>query len=321
MKKLLLFIAVFLCLGVSSYAQNTVQFNIHHQLGNADFAMQTVGTNNLNQEFKVTRLQYYISEISITHDGGTETIIDDTWILVDAANETTMNLGNYDITTVEKITFHIGVDEEHNHLDPGSYASTHPLAPQFPSMHWGWNPGYRFIAYEGFGGSNFNQEFQLHGLGDANYFRVQIDLDNTAENNIISIDIDADYSRGLENIDVDAGVVVHGDYAEARECLENFRDYVFTQSSTNVNTVDISEVNKFDIYPNPTNENATILLEASKDLGYAISVTDITGKQVYFYNDVNNNAVIHLQLENAGFYFVNLIKEGKTVITKKLVSK
>ena len=320
MKKSLL-IAIALMFSMSSYAQNNIQLNINHKLGDADFALETATKNNLNNDFEVTRLQYYISEISIVHDGGIETMIDDLWVLVDASEVTQVDLGSNDINSVEMVKLHIGVNPDHNHLDPASYEASHPLAPKFPSMHWGWSPGYRFVAFEGNGGSNLNQIFQLHGLGDDNYFTTEIPLITEVNNNEIIINIDADYTRGLENINVSSGVIVHGDYHEAYECIVNFRDFVFSASSETTGSIDFSEVSKFEVFPNPVNGLATIILETNKDLEYEVSVTDILGRQIMLFNKIISNSTIDLQLDNTGFYFISLIKEGQPVITKKLISK
>jgi hypothetical protein len=251
MKNFLLTFVAIICFSVGSTAQNNIQLEINHKLGTDDFAMNQTATNNMENNYYYSRLQYYISQISIVHDGGTETLMENTYILVNAANATQVDLGDHSIDAVEGIKFSIGVEEAVNHSDPASWANGHPLAPSFPSMHWGWNAGYRFIAIEGKGGSNLGQTFQLHGLEDINYFQTEIDLTATSENGAITITLDADYERALENIDVDGGVIVHGSTAEAKTALENFRDHVFSASGV-TSTVDFSEVNDFQIFPNPT---------------------------------------------------------------------
>ena len=105
MKKSLLIAISFLMFSMSSNAQNSIQLNINHKLGDANFAMETGAKNNLDNDFEVTRLEYYISEILITHDGGSETTIEDLWILVDANQNTLVDLGDHDINTVEKVSF------------------------------------------------------------------------------------------------------------------------------------------------------------------------------------------------------------------------
>ncbi len=321
MKKSLLITVSFLLFVISCFAQNSVQLNINHKLGDADFVLETNAKNNLDHDFEVTRLQYYISEITIVHDNGMETLFDETWVLVNASQPTQIDLGEKDINSVEMVKLHIGVDSSHNHLDPATYPASHPLAPQFPSMHWGWTSGYRFVAFEGYGGSNFDQLFQLHGLGNQNYFTTEIPVSVEAVNHEVIINIDADYARALEDIEVNSGLIVHGAFGAAKQCLENFRDFVFSDPSGTTSTIDFSEVSQFNVFPNPTTGNATIALDATQDLEYEVSVTDILGRQIIFFDRVKSNSTIDLRLENTGFYFVNLIKEGQVVITQKLISK
>ncbi len=321
MKNFLLCIMALFVLITSGIAQNDIIFKINHKLGDADFAMNEPATNNIGHNFQVSRLQYYISEISITHDGGNETAIEETWVLVNAAQATEVALGNYDINDVEAVSFHIGVDSAHNHLDPASYQGSHPLAPQNPSMHWGWAAGYRFIAIEGKGGSNLDQTFELHGLEDANYFQTIVTLSATAENNELIIGLDADYTRALEDIAVNSGVIVHGGYGEAKQAIENFRDYVFSPASPSTSTLDFEEFASFDVFPNPAkNGTATLKITYDYDATYDVVISDILGMQVEYFKAVKNNATIDLQLNKAGMYFISLVKDGKPVLTKKMMS-
>lgn len=323
MKKIILFVLVLGALSFQINAQNSVTLNINHKLGDADFAMNQAAKNNIDHDFKVTRLEYYISEISLIHDGGNETQIEDVWILANASTKTEVDLGEHNITSVEKIILHVGVDPDHNHLDPSSYQGSHPLAPKSPSMHWGWTAGYRFIAYEGHGGVNLNQLFQLHGLGDNNYFTTEVELDATADNNALSINLDADYTRALENVSVNSGVIVHGDNLEAKQCLENFRDFVFSPASITSSTINFSEVSEFNIFPNPVvNSISTIKLDLEESGNeYDLTVTSIDGKQLQIQHDVLDGQTIDFSNQVSGMYFVNLIKEGQTIITKKIFVK
>ena len=77
--------------------------------------MEATASNNIGSTFHFTRVQYYLSQISIIHDGGTETLMEDTWILVNAEEDTQVDLGDHAITQVEAIHFYIGVEEEVNH--------------------------------------------------------------------------------------------------------------------------------------------------------------------------------------------------------------
>jgi len=323
MKKFLLFVLLLGAWSLQTNAQNSVKLNINHKLGDSDFAMNEAAKNNMDHDFNITRLEYYISEISLIHDGGNETQINDLWVLADATIKTEVDLGDHDISTVEKIIFHIGVDPDHNHLDPASWPNGHPLAPGFPSMHWGWNAGYRFVALEGNGGPNLNQLIQLHGLGDINYFTIEVNIDASAENNVLNIDLDADYTRALENISVNSGVIVHGDNLQAKRCLQNFRDFVFSAASITSSTIDFSEVKAFNLFPNPVvNGMSTINLDLKESKSeYDLTVTSVDGKQLQTLPAIFNGQTIDFSNQATGMYFVNLIKEGKTIITKQIFVK
>ena len=304
-------------------AQSNIKLNIQHKLSDAGFEMNAGAQNNMGHDFKVSRLEYYISEISLIHDGGQETAVEDLYLLVNAASRTTAELGEFNIDKLEKIKFHIGVDPDHNHLDPTSFPTSHPLAPKAPSMHWGWAAGYRFVAMEGNGGSSYNQLFQLHGLGDINYQTTEVDLDLTGNNNEVNIDLHADYTKLLENISVNSGVIVHGDNLQAKQCLENFRDYVFSSPSITSSTIDFSEVNSFGVYPNPVvaNETRVKLDIANKLNNYNIQITSVEGKLVQNIISVNDGQTINLDNYAPGMYFVNLVKEGHIIITEKIFVK
>lgn len=322
MKNYILFLlaALFTCTGVN--AQNNVQLHITHMLGGDAFVQDGTSTNNLDHDFMVTRMDYYISEISIVHDGGTETVVEDLWILVKAAAEsvTEIDLGDHEITEVEGVNFYIGVDPDHNHLDPASWPETHPLAPQHPSMHWGWNSGYRFIAFEGEGGSNYNQGIELHGLGDENYFRIELPLSSMPVDGQITMNIAGDYSRVIENIEVNSGVLVHGDYGAAQKALENCRDFVF--SATTTSTVSIDEVNSFEVFPNPAMDGKTAFVVSSdENHTYEVIITDLLGRQVQHFKTVNSNEKVEVELFNSGLYNISLIKAGQPVLTERLIVK
>lgn len=304
-------------LNTNAFSQNTVKLNVNHQLGVLPFTLNAEAVNNLGHDFKLSRLEYYVSQFTVVHDGGMETSINSVYTLIDASQSTMIDLGSHNITSVEAIKFYVGVDSATNHLDPSSYNASHALAPKLPSMHWGWASGYRFVALEGQGGSNFNQTMELHGLGNKNYYQAEILTTATAVNNEVVIDIYADYERALENISVSGGVFEHGDAREAATILSNFKDYVFNSFPTS--TVDFSEVNDFSVFPNPTTGKTTIRLETTQDISYQVLITDMLGREVALIENIQNNQPIETNLEQSGLYFVQLVKNGQTVITKKLL--
>jgi hypothetical protein len=316
MKRILLLVSC--TLTISTLAQNNVTLNINHKLGNEEFSFNEEAINNLGEVFEVTRLEYYVSEIIITHDGGTQTPIEETWLLVDAGEPANYDLGSYDITEVESITIHVGVDEAHNHLDPATYPADHPLAPQFPSMHWGWSAGYRFVAYEGNAGANMSQVFQLHCLEDENYFANTIALSTVADNGEILIDLDADYARGLFDISVNDGLIEHSGNWEAKDCLVNFRHRVFSEAGSEVNIPEFEELDVA-IYPNPvSNGSVTVQCQNADVQNYRLFVFDLMGNRVEARRVSSSMQRIDVQQYPAGIYFIKLVAQNGSTTTHKL---
>ncbi|MBK9637722.1 MAG: hypothetical protein IPO63_07830 [Bacteroidetes bacterium] len=69
LKSLLLSFALLFVISTTK-AQQNVFLTITNKLGNTPFAFNQVAQNNLLQDFKITRMDYYISSIIIIHDGG-----------------------------------------------------------------------------------------------------------------------------------------------------------------------------------------------------------------------------------------------------------
>lgn len=303
-----------------SIAQNQINLHIHHKLGTEDFAFNQTSQNNLGHDFYLTRLEYYISTIVIKHDGGLKVTLEDLWILVDANEPTEINLGSYDINTVERITFSIGVDADHNHGDPASFAFGHPLAPQFPSMHWGWASGYRFLALEGESGADLNQNMEIHSLGDNNYFSNGNDLLVPAEDGVIDLHLDADYTRILENIDLTSGLVVHDEIWQAKTALENCRDFVFSPSSLSTSTSDLNLVEQFKVFPNPTSVGqTTIELSLAESVDCRLEVRDVLGRQIQLVALNPGRQTLDLALHQKGVYLLQIVGQNQIFATRKLI--
>ncbi len=320
MKKSLLFFSLLFLFQMGTIAQNTVKLKIHHKLATNSFAFEEATANNMSEDFQLTRLQYYLSEIAIVHDQGTETYIQDTWLLANAGEATELDLGSHDIDAIEGISFSVGVGGHFNNSDPALYPEDHPLAPKMPSMHWGWTSGYRFAVLEGKAGSNLDQTLEIHALGAANYFRQTILYPVTPQDNEMLIHIDADYTRALENISIEAGLINHGSFSTAKQMLENFRDFVFspTEEITSVKT--LNEQQDFIVFPNPSAAGqTTIKLATPTNDRYEVRVMDILGKTITTVPNLTANEVVNLNLEQSGLFFVHLTKGGKTITTKKLI--
>lgn len=316
MKKIItLWIA--LAFSVMALGQVDVYFKINHMLGNSTFSYNQAASNNLGNNFEMTRVHYYISEIRLIYDGGQDTLLANKYLLVKAEQPMNEFLGSFNINTLESITFGIGVDPGSNHSDITQYPANHPLSFQLPSMHWGWAAGYRFATFEGNTGQSMNQGWQLHALGDKNYGHATITTAGVQNGNMLIIALDADYQKAFKNITVSANLNYHGEDNEAVSLLQNLQFEVFSTGSPSVGTNEVSKNLKMTVAPNPSQGFSTIHLDASLN-AEVVRVTDITGKTV-LTKAMNGRSSLELNLSKSGLYLVSALKNGQAMVTEKLI--
>lgn len=82
----------------------------------------------------------------------------------------------------------------------------------------------------------------------------------------------------------------------------------------------INDNSTFSISPNPLSEGTPLVINSSEDFNNTIiNITDVTGRVIYS-EEVNTNIKAHSVsrsvFPSAGFYIVNLTKEGKTISQK-----
>ncbi|MCO4820054.1 MAG: T9SS type A sorting domain-containing protein [Bacteroidetes bacterium] len=319
MKKLIVVIAV-AAFALTATAQTTVKFKINHLLEDQAFAFNQKASNNLDNEFNVKRLEYYISAMSLTHDGGKITKADDVYILVDGGSSVDLELGKFDITTLESINFSIGVDPGVNNQDPTQWPSNHALAPKSPSMHWGWSSGYRFVAIEGKTGSSLNTTFEIHALGNENFFKVSIPTKGSMDNGSLVVELDADYTEALANIDISSGLVIHGTTDQAVRLLRNFANTVFSSEEGNVNTLSIKEAKPLittSVYPNPSTGKFIVQLHDKLAGEAEVSILNITGQTIL--QQKLSEGINTVSIANKGVFLITVRLNGVTVETKRIL--
>lgn len=327
MKKII-FLAFVLSVFSNINAQQTIKLGIDHKAGTSTFTPANTMKNDMGNDFNVTRLEYYLSKISIIHDGGKETPATDVYALINAeadaqSGSTEIDLGQFNnITTVEAIKFNVGVNTPENNEDPTQWPATHPLAPKMPSMHWGWTAGYRFVALEGNGGANLAFPYEFHALGNDYYYTIQIPTTATDVFGQLHIYLNADYTKALKGIDVSSGAITHGVGTETIQLLRNFRDEVFSDKQGNTNilasTKQVITEDAISIYPNPSNGKFTIDISDKSTAISSIQITDITGKVVETIT-ATNWASNEVSIATKGVYLVNLMSNSERLLTKKLV--
>lgn len=311
-------IAALMVLTLTVIAQKDVKFTINHLLGTTPFAFNTSMSNDMGDVLKLTRLEYYISDISIIHDGGQISAASSVYILANANVNDTIFLGNFNITNVEAIKFSVGVDPGVNNGDPSGWGIFHPLAPKNPSMHWGWAAGYRFVALEGNSGMGFAQDFQIHALGNRNYFKQILATGATNENNALLISINADYSKAVSGIAMAAGLIEHGETGEAPVCLRNFQTKVFTNTSgqgsiANVSQIDVN--NAVTISPVPSSGQISFAANDASFSNADYSVSDVLGKVIVTGNLATNSPI---SVAEKGLYFITF-KTGSLTSTERFI--
>lgn len=315
-------ITLFLAMVLSaiSFAQTDLYFRINHHLGADPLVFNNAAQNNLGNDFYVDRMQYYISQIKVIYDGGKDTMFSDTWLLVDASGSTDVLLANMNISTIEEVQFSVGVNQSVNHLDPSAYPSGHPLAPKSPSMHWGWTAGYRFVAMEGAAGSSLNQNLEIHALGDQNYHTTTVSApgkDTLGSHKVI--DLYADYTMAIKDIDVSSGLVFHGEIYEAANLLLNFRDYVFSNQKPSGSVGIQSPVSAdFSLSKNPISLHEELIISGTDAGNMNIRITDILGQEVGTYS-ISPGQRLNPEFTSSGIYFVSLYQAGQRLGTQKLV--
>ncbi len=317
MKRILLSLSLLFAITLTSWSQVDVYFRINHKLGAASFDPSHVASNNLGNNFTVERLDYYISEITLIHDGGQQTPVTGHYILVKAKEQTNDYLGSFNITNLEGVQFGIGVDPSVNHADITTFPPNHPLSFQSPSMHWGWAAGYRFIAIEGKSGSGMNQSWQLHALGDANYGYTTVNTSGTLDGNNLVVALDADYEQGMNNITINGSLNYHGENGQAVTIMNNFKTLVFTEGTAGIG-LEEKLLNIMSITPNPSSGKVTLELSNEINHNSVVSLRDLSGRLIS-EQSFDSYARMELDLNHQGIYLVSLYENGILIGTSKLI--
>lgn len=318
--------SLFLLLAVAtstlSFAQVSVTLYMDQKLGDQPFDYNLAVQSEMGYMFNVTRLQYYVSEIKLIHDGGQVTPVSDLYLLVDPEKRNEFELGSFNITDFEQIQFSVGVDSAHNHLDPATYPAGHPLAHQNPSMHWGWFSGYRFIAMEGFAGPSADSlsfGYQIHTIADANYRTVTLDAVEVLNGDNMDAHIEADYMQMLKDIDASEGLIFHGANGAAKKLTDNTRDYVFTPGEVTA-IQDLKSLGSIQISPNPAVGFTTLNYDMAGKENLVLAITDVTG-QILLKRELETSQG-HVFLETnfqPGIYVANIYSGKQLAAVQKLV--
>lgn len=124
-----------------------------NRVGEEDLALNTDYTNAQGETFRLTKLNYYISNIILKTDGGVEFVVpqDSSYFLILEDDELSQQLrlknipsGNYN-----HISFTIGVDSLRSTMNITKRQGVLDPAQGHDGMYWTWNSGYIFFKMEG----------------------------------------------------------------------------------------------------------------------------------------------------------------------------
>lgn len=131
-------------------------FHLDNVVGSQDLALNTNYTNAAGETFKVTMLQYYISNIQLKREDGTLYTVpqDSSYFLIKETSEDgdqDCDLRNIPAGKYVGITFTVGVDSLRSRMDVSKRVGALDPADSATgmSMYWDWNPGYIFYRFEG----------------------------------------------------------------------------------------------------------------------------------------------------------------------------
>lgn len=299
MKKTTLVLSFILASSLAFAQSKDVYLQINHRVGSDTLSTSTVGQNDNGNDFTISRIQYYADQFLFVHDNGavdTSSVV----ALVDGLQNTWINLGTFDIDSLEALRFAIGVNASLNHLDPTTYAQQHPLAPKSPSMHWGWTSGYRFLCAEGYAGSNFTQNFQFHALGDGNFAHLTIPTAGMVSGDSLIITITADYNQLFKGLNLSTGPISHGETGDAAKAIHNMNNYVFTSQEGNVAMASQELDIEYQLYPNPSNGNVHVALTAPAEFQIYNQAGQLVREGAF---ETGSNEIYNLK---SGLYVLNI---------------
>lgn len=310
-------VLILLLAATTIQAQHKLSITIQPIIDGVNYSDGSVAKNDMDQSYRIERMEYYLSGFEIIHDQGQVTALPDLYALVSLSADgasTTIDLGEHNFGTIEGIRFMQGVDSVNNHADPSLWPADHPLAPKNPSMHWGWASGYRFIALEGYAGPNLDQRVEIHCIGDQFYQEIAFDL-NTKLDGDLDIPLRADYGAMLDYIDISNGLILHGNLGEIKIAANNLRNRVFELASPLSNQVLLAP-GSLKAFPNPS-PSGDFTLRCDHDDVDVYHIYDATGRLLQQLARTNRQ---DLHLAQRGLYTIQALgRDGRILDIQKII--
>jgi hypothetical protein len=322
------FLLALLATGSFAQTNNQVVFSFTHKVGadtlKLDKTFFTIWNGKL---LKIKRAQFYISKIEIQQPDGSATPLNDQYILVDAETpEAEYNLGEWPVDAAKGVKMGIGVDADHNHLDPAAYPADHPLALKNPSMHWGWAGGYMFVVIEGEVDTNNDGTpetiFEFVNIDDLLYKTIELSGNATAENDTLHLHFNLDYIKLFNDISLDFQLINHGSNLLNQQMMANAANESFlTMSSVSAVHDVLKNSLAVSAAPNPAASETLIRCDIPAAATLDLVLTNSLGQTVRVLNGLPASGTTRLMTSDLpeGVYQYAFYEKGKLLARKQLV--
>ena len=293
-----------------------ISIYLYHKYNGGDFNYDNTYVVDGNTPIKFDRLEYYLHINSLINDNGETTNLSDKYLLVNPS-QNHYNIGSYEISNVSTLLLNIGVAPEINHDDPSLWDASHPLAPQIPSMHWGWAAGYIFVALEGMIDKNQDEIFetviQYHPVDDSYYSEIIITDAVVETDTNIEFYLNVNYNKLIENIGTNEGGVYHGLHNENQLLINNF---IYNNVFTVPENLNLKEISIYNIaFPNPfsntiqLNLNENSIVKVYNSLGLLVDEFKFDKGQQQINTETLLNGIYILSIQSkSGTENIKLLK-------------
>lgn len=307
---------------------NRVVFSFTHKVGDDTLELDKTNFTIWNGRLlNITRAQFYLSGIELLQAGGGALPLTDQYLLVNAENpDAEYDLGEWPVDAVQGVKLGLGVDADHNHLDPASYPAEHPLAPQNPSMHWGWAAGYNFLVVEGKVDNNNDGTpeivYQFHNLGDALYKTIELSGTATAADGTLQLHFDLDYARLFKDIPVALEYINHGSNSLNQQMMNNAAgESFFSMSSVSGAPEVLNNSLRVSAAPNPAAGETLLRYDLPAAGPLDLVLTNCLGQKVRVLGGLPALGAIRLLTAGLpeGLYRFAFYENGKLIARKPLL--
>ena len=314
--------------GAFAQTNNQVVFTFTHLVGDDTLSLdKTFFSTATGQLLKITRAQFYISKVEIGQPGGAYLPLTDRYLLVNAEEpDAEYDLGTWPAEAAEGVKLGIGVDPEHNHLDPTTYPVDHPLALKNPSMHWGWAAGYTFMAIEGEFDKNLDGTpetiFQFHNIDDMLYKSLVLSGSATAANGVLHLHFNLDYANLFDNLTLAPSFIFHGSAAPNQQMMNNAANASFVTLNGVLETGHVLQNSlSLSAVPNPANAETLIRYELPATGTLDLVLTNSIGQPVRLLGGLPAAGSCRLTTSDlpAGLYQYAFYENGQLLARKQLV--